>query len=694
MSGALSQLLNPKSIAIIGASPDANKLNGRPLHFLRRDGYAGQLFPVNPKYDDIDGMRCYADVASLPMVPDLAIVAVSQKLATSVIAELGARGTPVAIVFSSGYSELGAEGGKLEAELLATARANNIRICGPNNLGLINSFENITATFSQYADESPIPGPVAFASQSGAFGTGISALARRRGIGLGYFINTGNQADISLNEVLIEIADDPRISVLSAYIEGLSDGTELIRLAHKAMAVNKPLVITKVGRKQAGARAAASHTGSLAGEDRVFDGVLHQHGVIRARNEEHMLDLVSAFSCCAIPQGKGLAMITQSGGAGVLMSDRAEELGLEVPVISEQTQQKLKQVIPSFGSASNPVDVTGQFLADPAMLSESIKITLDDPEIHSCIVWLQLMHAHADMLVEIFIGVKEAVNKPFIIAWLDAPESAVQALRDAGIYLIGATERAVDVIAGLVQYGEARARYTAYPAQLPSSARRETASTKAMPSMAAGEMLRNSGISLVPTELVANAGEAMVIANHMGYPVALKIESPDILHKTEAGGVCLGLNDSDEVALAAAQIFQATDDYSGDARIEGLLVQKMIKPTTELVLGLRRDPVFGPVVMVGLGGIFIEILKDVSFAAVPINPSQAGLMLDRLQCKAVLDGARGKAPVDRQALNKTICALSDFALAHPEVAELDLNPVFAAGDDIVAVDWLMMVEHA
>ncbi|MDB9704044.1 CoA-binding protein, partial [Rhodospirillales bacterium] len=294
MQNVLSYMLQPKSIAIIGASPDINKLNGRPLHFLLRDGYAGKLFPVNPKYSDIDGLTCYPDVASLPEVPDMAIIAVSQKLATNAVKALGEKGTPVAIIFSSGYSEIGDEGAAYERELLDAAKEHGIHICGPNNLGLINAFENVTATFSQYADQPPIAGPVAFASQSGAFGTGISALARSRGIGLGYFVNTGNQADITLVDVLMEIADDERISVLSAYIEGLRDGRKLIQLAHKAMTVGKPLIITKVGRKAAGARAAASHTGSLAGQDIVFDGVLKQHGVIRARNEEHMLDLVSA----------------------------------------------------------------------------------------------------------------------------------------------------------------------------------------------------------------------------------------------------------------------------------------------------------------------------------------------------------------------------------------------------------------
>lgn len=692
MPNVLPYMLNPKSIAIIGASPDANKLNGRPFHFLRRDGYGGKIYPVNPKYSDIDGVVCYPDVASLPEAPDMAIVAVSQKHATAVIDALGAKGTPVAIIFSSGYSEIGPVGAKYEQELLETAQKHGMRICGPNNLGLINAFENITATFSQYADQTPIAGPVAFASQSGAFGTGISALARSRGIGLGYFVNTGNQADITLIDALLEIADDARITVLSAYIEGLRNGAELIKLANKAMAVNKPLIITKVGRKAAGARAAASHTGSLAGEDRVFDGVLRQFGAIRARNEEQMLDLVAAFTCCPTPKGNGVAFITQSGGAGVLMADRAEELGLEVSVPTDNTKARLMEVIPSFGSAGNPIDVTGQFLAEPKILIDSIKIALEDPGIDSCVIWLQLMHGYSDLLIDIFKDVKANVTKPFVVCWLEAPEKALRELREHGIYVIGATERAVDVVAGLVRYGEARARYEAQPPQI-TDYNAPVVSTNeaiAVPSIEASKMLTDMKIPLVSAELAATPDAAKEIADRLGYPVAVKIESPDILHKTEAGGVMLGLTDGEAVTQATRDILASAKAYNPRATLEGVMIQSMATPATELVLGLRRDPIFGPVIMVGLGGIFVEILEDVAFAAAPILPNQAELMLEGLQGKKVLEGARGKSPVNRDALVQLICDLSQFAIAHPEIAELDLNPVFGDSDGVVGVDWMMM----
>ncbi len=693
MSDAIRSMLHPRSIAIVGASPDANKLNGRPFHYLRRDGFEGPLYPINPKYTEIDGIPCYPDVAALPEAPDLAIVAVSSRMAAEVVAALGQKGVAVAVVFSSGYAETGEAGARMEAELLAVARDNGIRLCGPNNLGLINAFDGVTATFSQYAYETPRPGPVAFASQSGAFGTGISALARSRGIGLGYFVNTGNQADITLIEVLDEILDDPKIEVVSAYLEGLRDGDQLVALAEKAMRLGKPLIITKVGRKSAGARAAASHTGSLAGEDRIFDAVLRQHGVIRARNEEHLLDLISAFSCCPIPSGRGIAMVTQSGGAGALMADRAEELGLDVPAPMNETRDRLKLVIPAFGATGNPIDVTGQFLAEPKILSDSVKFILEDRGVDVCVVWLQLMAGYAEVLVDIFRDIKASVEKPFIVCWLEAPEAAVQALRAENICVIGATERAVDAAAGLIEYGTARQRLAgAEPPPPRPSVKASAGPPAAVPSMAAAALLAEAGIKLAEAMLATTAEAASQAAAELGYPVAVKIESPDILHKTEADGVRLGLADADAVVEATTAVLAAARAHSPDARIAGVLVERMLTPATELVLGIRRDAIFGPVVMVGLGGIFIEVLDDVAFSRAPVTPAAAALMLDNLKFAVMLDGVRGRAAVDRAALIDAICKLSAFAILHPELVELDLNPVFAGPDGVIAVDWLMLTD--
>lgn len=688
---AVRTMLNARSIAIIGATPDTNKLNGRPQHFLMRDGYTGEIWPVNPRYEEIHGRRCYPDIASLPTAPDMAIVAVAAQRAPETVAQLGAKGCPVAVIFSSGFGELGPDGKEVERQLVATARENNIRICGPNTLGFINAFDTMPATFSQYADAPPIAGPVGFASQSGAFGTGISALARSRGLGFGYFVSTGNTSDITPIDCLRAMLDDERIRVLAGYLEGLGDGALMLDLAHEAISRGRPVVVTKVGRNPAGARAAASHTGSLAGEDRVFDGVARQAGIIRARNEEHMLDVLTALVSNPVPSGRGVAILTMSGGAGVLMADRAEEIGLSVPAMSAETRARLANVLPDFGATANPIDVTGQFLADPRIMEDSVRIALEDPQVDVAVVWLQLMHRHSDKLVELFQRIKRSVTKPIIVCWVEAPESARMALMRDAIAVINATERVIDAAAGLIEWGEITRRFAsrgALPAAAPS---RALASGDARPvaTIKAAGMLRAAGLTMVETRLAKSAAEAARIAAEIGFPVVVKIESPDIGHKTEADGVRLGLKDPAAVEKAFADVTAAAKKHLPSARLDGVIVQSMAKPATEMVLGLRRDPVFGHVVMVGLGGIFVEVLKDVVFARAPVSAVDAEMMLDRLVGAAVLAGARGRPPVDRKALVGAIQALGTLAAAHPEIEELDLNPVFAGADGVVAVDWLM-----
>lgn len=690
----LQSLLNPGSIAILGASTDFSKVNGRPLKHLLDKGYTGKLYPVNPKYSAIGGVACYPSVADIPGPVDLAIVAVPARFVTSLLRDLGRCGVKSVIVFSSGFAETGAGGRALEAEAGAVAREFGIRVCGPNCLGLINAFERVIATFSQFADGATPPGPVGFVTQSGAFGTAIAALARKRELGLGYFVNTGNECDVTFAQVMREVMADPRIKVGAGYIEGLRDGAELIALAEFALNAGKPLVLVKVGRSSSGARAAASHTGSLAGADAVFDDVIRQHGIIRARNEEHMLDMVEAFAYCELPHGAGVGIVTQSGGAGVLMADRAEELGLSVPVLGAATQRALQEAIPGFGACGNPVDVTGQFVANPALLRESVKIVMADPQVHIGIVWLQLMDAYVDELVTLFEEIKAQVVKPFVVCWVAGSDHALHALRARGIAVLRGAEPAVDAVAALVDYAaaqrrwrterEARSALQPLTIELPATAR-------VVSTLESAQLLQACGVVLARTELARSAAEAVMCAERIGYPVALKIESPDIPHKTEAGGVALGLADAAAVAGTYAQLIGNAARYRADAVIDGVVVQQMVAGGVDMVIGLQNDPVFGTVVMTGLGGIHVEVLGDVVFRTAPVTVAEAGRMLDELKSSAILNGVRGSPAADRAALTQLISAVSRFGVAAGgRLAELDLNPVRAGAGGAVAVDWLMI----
>ncbi|MGE4110653.1 MAG: acetate--CoA ligase family protein [Burkholderiales bacterium] len=696
MNDALQALLHPKSIAVIGASSDFNKINGRTLKALVDKNFAGRMYPVNPKYDSLLDLPCYPSIDAIPGPVDLAVVAVPAKRVPDTLRQLGRKGVKAAVVFSSGFSEVGGEGVGLEAELRQAIKDSGVRILGPNCLGLVNVSENVMATFSQFSLGETLPGPAAFVTQSGALGTATAGTARKRGLNFGYFVNTGNEVDIQFVDVMGAIVAEDNITVGAGYIEGLKNGRELLRVAEDALRRAKPLVITKVGRFNAGARAIASHTGSLAGEDAVFDGVIKPYGIIRARSDEQILDFVDIFTQCKLPSGNGIGFLTRSGGAGALMADRAEELGLTVAKLSEATTKSLRATIPAFGSPNNPVDITAQGVVNPSLMRDSLKILLSDPEVHIAIVWLSFTDKFAEITVQGFIEAKAQISKPFIVCWMGIPDIAAKLMREAGIPYLRSAEPAVDAAAAIIRYAEARRRWMAdEPARKAITQPKLSlpAASGAVSSMEGQALLSHCGVATAMAKLATSADEAVNAAQALGYPVVLKIESPDILHKTEAKGVALNLADAEAVRAAYASLVANAKHYNAQARIAGVLVQAMAKGDVELVIGLKRDAAFGPVVMVGLGGVLIEVFRDVVFRAAPVTETEALRMLDELKCRVILDGVRGKPPVNKRALAQMISAVSLFGTAAgSRLSELDLNPVLAGADGVTAVDWLMMLD--
>lgn len=695
MRSELTCLVNPKSIAIVGASSSFEKISGRPLKHLLEKGYRGKIYPINPRYAEMHGMPCYASIDALPEAPDLAIVALPAQEVLGTIRELGKRGARSVVVFSSGFGEMGEAGKAMEAEIVEAAREAGVALCGPNCLGFINAFENVYATFSQYADRETMAGPIAFVTQSGAFGTAIAALARQRGLGLGYFINTGNESDVGFADLMMTVIEDPRIRVAAGYLEGVRDGQGLIRLAKRCQELGKPLVLTKVGRMAAGARAAASHTGSLAVEDAVFDAVIKQYGVIRARNEEQMLDMLQALSSCPMPEGNGLGIATQSGGAGVMMADRAEEVGLTVPQVSEAVRTRLVELLPAFGAAGNPVDVTGQFVGEPELLRESVLALLDDPNIHVGIVWLQLMHAYVDVLVDILTETCRKASKPCLVCWVAAPEEAVRKLGAAGIPVFQAGERAVDAAAALVHHGDAQRRWKHGSApQLAGShaVPPDNLVDGVVPSVQAVAMLQQAGIPMAPVALATSEDMAVALWRQFGSAVALKIESTAITHKSDIGGVLLNLADEAAVREGYRHIMANAGIHCPGTPIDGVLVQPLAGGHVELVVGVKRDPSFGMIVMVGTGGVLVEVMRDVVFRHAPFTEDEAARMLGELRMGALLDGVRGKPAVDRKKICTLLASLSRWAADMEEVVEeLDLNPVLVGPNGPVGVDCVMVV---
>ncbi|HSQ03904.1 MAG TPA: acetate--CoA ligase family protein, partial [Burkholderiales bacterium] len=473
------------------------------------------------------------------------------------------------------------------------------------------------------------------------------------------------------------------------------DGPGLLELAATALERGKPMIVTKVGRTPAGAKAVASHTGSLAGADAVFDGIVRQHGIVRARSDEQLLDFCEVFSKCTPPAGPGLGIMTRSGGAGALMADRAEELGLTVATFSPETIANLKKVVPVFGSTRNPVDITAQGLVDPGIMRESLKIMLADPGVDIGVVWFAFTEKEADATVRTLVDAKNQAPKPFVVSWVGAPERALKALQDAEVAVLRGAEPAIDAVAALVRHAQARAHWLAdAPARaalmLPQLDMPPASGT--LRTLDAARLLESCGVDLAAVELARDAESAIACAERLGYPIALKIESPDIPHKTEASGVKIGLRNGAEVRAAYAEIMDNARRFSREARIEGVVVQRMAAGDVEIVIGLMTDAIFGTVIMVGLGGIHVEVLKDVAFRKAPVTESEAGWMLDELRAAAILRGVRGKPPVNRKALTRLISDISRFgAAAGSRLREADFNPVLAGPLGATAVDWLVMI---
>ena len=695
----LNRMFAPQSIAILGASEDFNKINGRPLKFLIDKGYTGRIFPINPKYESLAGLACYPELAAVPQAVDLAIVALPASAVLAAIRTCAASGAGGAVVFSSGFAEMGDRGRALEDELRAAVAESAFAVCGPNTLGFMNTFDNVMATFSQAADGPVEPGPIGFVTQSGAFGTAIFALARERGLSFGYFINTGNEAGLTFADILEYVICDPRVRVAAGYIEGLKDGARLLEVADAALDRAKPIVIVKVGRSNAGARAALSHTGSLAGSDRVYDDVFRQKGIIRAAQEEELLDILAGFSQCPLPNGRNVALVTQSGGAGVLMADRADELGLSVPELSAQTKAELSRVVPAFGSLKNPVDITAQFVADPDLLRSSLEIVLRDPQIDAAIFYLGLMDRFADRVVENLKAAKATTSKPLLVAWVAAPALAREALRESGICMLPSATRAVTVLKALVDYAQALRDHRAAPprtVRAHSPAPRISAPAGGVAQRPLGSaqtfaLLAEYGIGVAPWAVSRTKEETIAAAARLGFPLAIKVESTDIPHKSDAGALRLNVQTVQEAAAAHDAVIAAALAHTPEASIDGVLVQRMVEGGDEVIVGLHRDPTFGPVVMAGLGGVFVEILNDVAFRSVPLTRSAARDMIAQLKGRAVLEGARGRPKADSEALVDVLLRLSDLAQSCGEtLVGLDINPlkVLAAGHGAVAVDAL------
>ncbi|WP_420093894.1 acetate--CoA ligase family protein [Comamonas testosteroni] len=691
----LDALFSPRSIAVVGATDSPQRIGGIPLDYLLRFGYTGRLHAVNPRVATVQGLPAHARLTDIPEPVDLAIVAVPQAHVTAVLEDAAAARVRSMVLFSSGFAETGAEGAAAQQALQERARAAGIRLIGPNCLGFMRPGHQTYATFSPAPNAGRVkPGRICLVSQSGAFGAYAYSMARERGLGLSLWATTGNEADVQLADGLAWLARDPETDVIMAYMEGCRDGERLRAALALAREPGKPVIMFKVGTSELGAAAAASHTASLAGNDAVYDAVFRQYGVLRAHTISDFFALAASASIAPIPRNRSLGLLTVSGGVGAMMADDACAAGLDVQPLSEAAQRQLLEWVP-FAAPRNPVDITGQVTNDVTLLERSAELMMQDRNFAS---WLGFFAAGG--LSDAFWAVLRclveklrAAHPDTLLAICtlcsDARRAEMEALGGLVFSDPSAAIRCIGALASLADAPRAAPLQSACPApptlQLPAGSLSEARSM---------ELLAKAGMPVVPHLLVRTQQQAAQAVQALGGTIALKVASADIAHKSEVGGVALNLHTAVDAGAAFERILASARQARPEAQLDGALAARMVHGGVECIAGVHRDPVFGPVLMFGLGGIHVEILRDVSLRALPITRDDALAMVQELRTFPILAGARGKPPADLQALADALVALADFAQRCGDtLSSAEINPLIALPREqggCVAVDALVI----
>lgn len=699
----LERFFNPRAIAIIGASQDLNSISGQPLKFLKSHGYQGRLYPVNPRYEEVAGEKCYPALAAVPEVPDLVLILVNAARVADMLRECGVKGVPYVIIFTSGFSEMGGEGVRLQRQLTHIAQDAGIGVIGPNCQGMINVADGVFAGFGSVFNADYEPGAVSMVSQSGGFGFSVMNLSSKDG-GLPFrqMVTTGNEIGVSTLDFINYFIDDPKTRLIVGYIEGLKDAGRLLETGNRALDAGKPVLMWKVGNTEQGQLAARSHTANLGGEMALYRAAFRQSGIIQVEDIQDVADYGRAFACGRLPRGNRLAIITISGGAGILMTDECIARGMQLPKLAPETGEKLRGFVPAYGSLLNPVDVTAAIFNNTELIGLALQAIVDDPNV-DCVAMINASlqgELAAKVAAQIVTGASRT-DKPVFICWSARDEVAPEAyaaLDAARIPRYKSPVRCGRALAVLSWYAEAQRKRERRKEEkalaLSSAAARQTLAGRAadVAEHVAKRILVDYGIPVTREALAERKDEALAIARSIGYPVALKVQSPDIPHKTEARAVRLDIATDGELAAAYDEVRTNARAYRKDAKIEGVLVQEMARGGVETILGVTNDPLFGPAVMFGLGGIFAEVLKDVSFRLAPVTASVAREMVEELAGYPVLAGARGRPRADLGALVDTIVRLSALAVdLKDHIAELDINPlfVFAEGKGVKAADALI-----
>jgi acetyltransferase len=698
MTKSIEFIMNPRSIAVVGATNRPGSVGLAVFRNILSAGFQGVLYPVNPKAKSVWSVKAYPRLADIPDEVDLAVIIVPAEVVCSILEEAGKKQVKGAIVISAGFKEVGGHGVELENCVKEVVGKYDIRLVGPNCLGVINNNENVCMNAS-FATKMPKAGNIAFISQSGALCTAVLDYAEGRDIGFSKFVSFGNKADINEVDLLHYLKDDPDTDVILMYLEDIAHGRAFLETAREiTWQAHKPMLAIKSGRSAEGARAAASHTGSLAGSDNAYDALFLQSGILRVEGIDELFNRALAFAKQPIPKGNRIAIVTNAGGPGIMATDAAIRHNLRMATLSEETKQKLKQELPPTASIQNPVDVIGD--ATHERYEDAIRHVLMDENVDGAIVILT-PQAMTDVLetAEIVPHVMKGINKPVLCSFMGIVDVSrgIQYLEKHGIPNYAFPEAAVRSMAsmafyaGLLSLDKRQVRRVAADCDAAGVVIKKKLADKDryyMSEKEANEILQCYGFPVLKSVLLKDLSRLDEVADEFVFPVAMKVSSADIVHKFEAGGVRLKIKTKKEARKAFKDIIENTKRFKPSAKIDGVIMERMAKRGVEVILGAVRDPKFGPICMFGLGGTFVEAMKDVTFRLAPMWEISAEIMIRTIKAYSILKGVRGKPPCDIDGIKDCILRLSQMVTEHPEIAELDINPliVYPEGKGCVVAD--------
>lgn len=686
---------------MVGASPEANRPGGQLVKVLTKYGYPGGIYPVNPKYDDVGGVRCYRSVQELDGPCDLAVIALRATAAADAVRDCAAAGVPFAVVYGGGFREIGNEGLLREEALVEAARKGGVRLIGPNCLGIVNVPDRVYAAFGPMMREPRIaPGPVSLVSQSGGFGYSLALRCAAAGTGFRYLATSGNEADITTTELIDYFLDDPGTKIVISYVEGIADGRDLMDLGRKAATLGKPILLWKAGRQEQGMRAAASHTASMTGRYEIYRAALEQAGIIEVRSIEEVADLVQVLGSGRLPQGPRIGLTGGSGGAAIVFADTCDDEGLKIPELSSATVDALREFVPGVNARGNPVDYVGGWLddANADKFANVVRLLLADDRVDQlCIMFSTAQGKPALNGARILADAAEKTTKP-ILVFSSAPRhtmgEVLKVLGDAKIPVLPSPIRVAHAAARTAVFHANRLRVSA-GAPLPHDRTqpwRGGEARKVLNELQTKELLATYKIPVTRDQLVRTG--QLVAVNPVAYPVAVKVLSKDLPHKSDVGGVKLNIRSEDQLIAAMRMIRQNVGRASASADIEGFIVSEMVADALEAIVGVVNDEVFGPTVLLGVGGTFTEVLNDVTYRIAPFDVATARTMIDGLRGSALFGGVRGQVPRDIDALAQAVSRISEMAWElRGSLVELDINPLFVreVGAGVVVGDALAVM---